>query len=326
MTGEGEARRAAPAAGVTAVIPAYNYACFLPQALESALRQTHRPLEILVVDDGSTDDTRAVVAAYGDRVRYLYQANAGLSAARNTGIQNASYPFIALLDADDQWLPERVQSGMEAFARLGPEYGVVACRSQRMDSEGRALPPNPGLLELEGEITAADILLATRFSPSTAIVRREVFESCGGFDATLRSSEDRDMWIRAGRRWRLWLQPERLALIRKHGANMSRHADRMKCNMGQVIRKSWRERVQPRHRLDYWLQVAAIYHYQTALIYHGLGLRWPAWRDLGLSICAWPLPIGARKIASTVSWVRLRTLWHVCFDPPRRADGGTPVS
>jgi glycosyltransferase involved in cell wall biosynthesis len=319
MTSEGEAPGAALAAGVTVVIPAYNYARFLPHAIDSALRQTHRPLEILVVDDGSTDHTRAVVAAYGERVRYLYQPNAGLSAARNTGIQNASHPFIALLDADDQWLPERVRSGMAAFGRLAEDFGVVACRSHRMDAEGRTLPVNPGLLELSGEVTAADILLATRFSPSAAIIRREVFEDCGGFDATLRSSEDRDLWIRAGRRWRLWLQPERLALIRKHGANMSSHADRMKFNMGRVIKKSWRGRAQPRHRLDYWLQVEAICHYQTALIYHGLGRRRPALRDILLSVCAWPLPIASRKIASTASWVRLRTLWHVCFDPPSPA-------
>lgn len=297
------------APGVSVVIPAYNYAHYLPHALESALAQTHRPLEILVVDDGSTDSTREVAARYGDKVRYLYQNNAGLSAARNTGLRESRYSLIALLDADDQWLPQRLETAVAAFQRLGPHWGVVACRSLRINRHGEPLPANPGEQELEGEITAADILWRTRFSPSAVVARREVFESCGGFDTTLRSSEDRDMWLRAATRWRIWLQPERLALIRKHDANMSRHARRMRENMRRVIGKAWQTRVLPRYRLDYWLQALAIWRYQTSLICAGSGQSAAALRDLLLSFVYWPLPIPGRRIGSSVALVRLRALW-----------------
>lgn len=296
--------------GVSVIIPAYNYAHYLPQALDSALAQTHHPIEVLVVDDGSTDGTREVVGRYGEKVRYIYQDNAGLSAARNTGLRESRHPFIALLDADDQWLPERLASAIAEFKKQGKALGVVACRSIRINAQGEPLPSNPGEQELEGNISPADILWRTRFSPSAVVARREVFETCGGFDTTLRSSEDRDMWLRAAARWRVWLQPERLALIRKHDSNMSRHADRMRKNMRRVICKAWTARIVPRHRLDYWLQALAIWRYQTALICAGCGRKYHAVRDLLLSFIWWPMPIPARRIGSTVSLVRLRSLWR----------------
>src|SRR5690242_10687505 len=99
---------ARPAPGVSVIIPAYNYARFLPQAIESALQQDYPEFEVLVVDDGSTDNTAEIAAVYSradKRVRYLHQKNAGLPAARNTGIQHARFDFIGFLDADDAWLP-----------------------------------------------------------------------------------------------------------------------------------------------------------------------------------------------------------------------------
>ena len=94
---------------VSVVIPAYNYARYLPEAIRSVLAQTHSDLECIVVDDGSTDNTREVVSAIEDpRVRYVHQANAGLSSARNTGIREAEHPFVGFLDADDRWLPQFV--------------------------------------------------------------------------------------------------------------------------------------------------------------------------------------------------------------------------
>src|SRR5437764_10734914 len=93
---------------VSVVIPSYNRAYIVGQAIESALQQTHRPVEVLVADDGSTDDTRRVVEGYGPPVRYFYQPNAGVSAARNLGLRHARGEFIALLDSDDRWLPWKV--------------------------------------------------------------------------------------------------------------------------------------------------------------------------------------------------------------------------
>src|SRR4051812_40739997 len=96
----------ASASPVSVVIPTYNYAHYLPQAVDSVLAQTHRALEVIVVDDGSTDSTPEACASFKDpRVRYVRQPNAGLSAARNTGIREALFPLVAFLDADDCWMP-----------------------------------------------------------------------------------------------------------------------------------------------------------------------------------------------------------------------------
>src|SRR5205814_441931 len=128
------------APGVSVVIPAYNYARFLPKAIESALAQSHPSLEIIVVDDGSTDDTQAVVAQYtGPRVRCVRQQNAGLSAARNTGIREARFPYVAFLDADDEWHPNFLAACMEAFSKLGGGFGIVACGAERIDAAGDPL-------------------------------------------------------------------------------------------------------------------------------------------------------------------------------------------
>lgn len=112
------------AATVSVVIPAYNRAARLPAAIDSALRQDVGPLEVIVVDDGSTDDTRDVVAAYGDRVSYVYQPNAGVGAARNTGIRRATGTFIAFLDSDDRWQPCKLSMQLALFAAR-PAVGLV---------------------------------------------------------------------------------------------------------------------------------------------------------------------------------------------------------
>jgi glycosyltransferase involved in cell wall biosynthesis len=107
--------------GVSVVIPAYNYARYLPIAIDSVLKQDYPHYEIIVVDDGSTDNTAEVVAGYGNKVRYIHQKNAGLPAARNTGIKAAGFDFVGFLDADDQWLPEMLGTAMGKFGELPKE-------------------------------------------------------------------------------------------------------------------------------------------------------------------------------------------------------------
>src|SRR5262245_48080665 len=110
---------------VTAVIPTYNYGRFVTAAVDSALAQTYPHVEIIVADDGSRDDTRARLAAYGDKVRYLYQDNQGVSAARNTAIRAARGDYYAFLDSDDRWHPRKLEVQMRYLARH-PEVGLLA--------------------------------------------------------------------------------------------------------------------------------------------------------------------------------------------------------
>ena len=274
--------------GVSVVIPAYNYARFLPSAVESCLRQDYANFEIVVVDDGSKDNTREVMAGYGAPVRYVYQDNAGLSAARNTGIREAKHDFVAFLDADDLLLPTHLSDSMAAFAKLPPDYALVACDDVLVDVDGRPLPFTVHVPVLPREVTLKDILMRTRFSPTGAVARKEVFTLCGGFDTALRSTEDRDMWIRIAARRRIWHQGRVLVEIRKHGNNMSNNADRMKNNMSVVLRKAYDAEVVPRSNLCFWLQVFSYWRFQTSLIYNGIRQPPRAFRDLFMSVLLWP--------------------------------------
>ena len=123
--------RSEDAPTVSVIIPTYNRAHLLPRALESVLAQTFEDLEVLVVDDGSTDGTEAVVTGYDDRVRYLRQPqNAGVSAARNRGLREARGEFVAFLDSDDEWFPEKLARQVERFRELPDRVGLLYCGVQ----------------------------------------------------------------------------------------------------------------------------------------------------------------------------------------------------
>ena len=182
---------------VSVIIPTYNYGRFLPDAIDSALRQSgpNLAVEIVVVDDGSTDDSAEIAARYGDRVRYIYQKNAGLSAGRNTGMREASHDLVVFLDADDMLVDGALASLLTARKRVTPRPAVVAARDRAVDMDGKFL--GPPLRESENliTITSRQLVLRNQFG-CFVLADREVLLALGGFDTELRASEDRDMWIR----------------------------------------------------------------------------------------------------------------------------------
>lgn len=271
------------------MIPAYNYAHYLPSAIDSILRQTYQNLELIVVDDGSSDNTREVVGAYQDpRVRYVWQANAGLSASRNTGIREASFPLVAFLDADDVWLPSFLEEAVTAFDRLGPSFAAVAANTARIDLNGERLPAPKFDFDSGGERGVKDFVLRNRPLSSSIVIRRDVFAECGYFDTSLRSSEDRDMWIRICTKRRFWLLAPPLALIRRHGSNMSKNAVRMKCNTRSVLLKAFRSRTIPIWHIGFWLRVFSTYFFQIAWTHYDEGKRAHGFFYLGISTLLWP--------------------------------------
>lgn len=293
--------------GISVVIPAYNYARFLPKAIDSALRQEHPANEILVVDDGSTDNTAEVVARYGPPVRCIYQENAGLPAARNTGIKAARFSHIAFLDADDEWLPGMLRRAMELFAGLPEDFALVACMALFVDENSASLNTKNLVPGQPREISCRDIILATRFSPSAVVAKRAALEACGLFDPALRSSEDRDMWIRLAARYRLLLNGEQLALIRRHSSNMSRHADRMKNAMCQVIAKARRDRLVPRNHLLFWSKVFSFTNFQAAWMHRDEGRYGRALAEMTLSFVLWPCFLHPEQLNEPALF-RLRSL------------------
>ena len=227
---------------VSVVIPAYNAWRFLPDAIDSVLAQTFRDLEVLVVDDGSSDDTPTVLARYGSRIRNLRQSNAGVSAARNLGIAKAGGRYIAFLDADDTWMPHRLAIQMKALA-MHPECGVCysAFTFVREDLTHLAVSRCD-----RGGASLTDLLLHGNVvgSGSTVLCQRVLFDAVGDFDSVLSQCADWDMWVRLAARTDFLYLDESLATYRQHGTNMSHDAKRLRARQ-HARSQAWIRHAEP---------------------------------------------------------------------------------
>jgi glycosyltransferase involved in cell wall biosynthesis len=187
---------------VSVIIPTYNRAETVRRSIESALEQSYRPLEVIVVDDGSTDATREVLEAYDDRIRPIYQANGGPSVARNTGAAEALGEFIAFLDSDDTWQPEKIARQVALMLAGGEKVSCCICNAAVIQGNNtgtttfRASDVMTGMRE--GFWMNPAPLLATRFIlfNQVAMIRRDAFEKVGGFKPEMRLLEDYDLAFR----------------------------------------------------------------------------------------------------------------------------------
>jgi glycosyltransferase involved in cell wall biosynthesis len=288
---------------VSVVIPSYNYARFVTEAVASALAQTYPHREVIVVDDGSTDDTRGVLEPYRDRIRYVHQANQGLSAARNTGIRAAHGEVIALLDADDVWHPRKLEIQI-AYLHGHPEVGLVATdlfTDQRptwpaVDSGG----PEPREYSLE------ELIGRAHFAPSSAVIRKECLETAGLFDPALRAVEDRDLWIRLATRCQLVKLPAPLLWYRVHGQSLSSKAHFMEEHEWRVLHKAFTEVAGLRGKRRLRRQVYSQAAFASAQLFRANDDCWTALRRLLLSWWHWPLPLKVHD--SELSFIRIRVL------------------
>jgi glycosyltransferase involved in cell wall biosynthesis len=178
---------------VSVIIPTYNRGSLIKRAVDSVLSQTFKDYEIIIIDDGSKDDTKDVLAPYMDRVRYVHQANAGISKARNHGIELAKGQYIAFLDSDDYWAPEKLEVQAEILDG-NPKVGIVYGRMPIVNEHGEVLGMKPNgpsgknfqeLLRVWGDLPTSSVM-----------TRKECFDRVGVFDPDLPPMEDIDMWIR----------------------------------------------------------------------------------------------------------------------------------
>ncbi len=220
----------ADAMKISAVIPAYNSATFLPQAITSVLAQSESISEIIVVDDGSTDDTRGVLEQFGSAVQYVHQENQGPSAARNRGIDLAEGDWIAFLDADDQWTEDKTQEQIE-IVRRHPEVALVASDMAEVDPSGNVLVPSVlnkhHLLDWLKSLNGAPIphamaaLVQKNFIPTGAVlVNKAVLDQVGRFDEQLHFGEDLELWVRVSMRHAIVCVPKVHLLRTRHGSNL----------------------------------------------------------------------------------------------------------
>ena len=208
---------------VSVVIPTCNRAWCLAEAVDSVLAQDFRDFELIVVDDGSADDTPQLLERYGDAIRVLRRENRGVSAARNAGIAAARGGLIAFLDSDDLWLPGKL-SRQVAFFTSHPEAFI--CQTEELwVRNGRRVNPGKRHRKRSGMIFEPSLDLCL-VSPSAVMVRRGLFECVGIFDESLPACEDYDLWLRVSCRFPVHLIET--ALIVKRGG----HADQLSCDWG----------------------------------------------------------------------------------------------
>ena len=208
---------------VTVIIPTYNRATLLSRALQSVFAQTRAPQEVIVVDDGSTDCTEQIVQEKFPQARYIFQENQGVSAARNKGIQKACGEWIAFLDSDDEWLPQKLE---KQFMELQSAPHFQVCHTNEIwIRNGRRVNPMKKHAKYGGHIFQHCLALCL-ISPSSVLLRRSLFESVGFFDETLPACEDYDLWLRITARYPVLYLEE--PCIRKYGG----HND-------QLSRKYW---------------------------------------------------------------------------------------
>lgn len=224
---------------ISVIIPAYNYGRFLGEAIESVIAQTYPASEIIVVDNGSTDNTREVVAAFGDTVRYFYQGNTGVSAARNRGYRESTGDLIAFLDADDFWEKTCLERSVSKF-RVNDRTGLVHWGLREFDSAtGETI--RFYIQGAEGDV-ADDLLLWER--PTIAghgavVVTRGAFEAVGGFDTSTEPSEDWDFCYRVTRLYKVAFVPEPLVNYRSHEAAAHRNIGAVDRGMSKFYEKAF---------------------------------------------------------------------------------------
>ena len=214
---------------VSVIIPVFNGARYLRAALESVFAQTYRPFEVIVVDDGSADDSGVIAQSFPD-VRYIQQANQGVAAARNNGIEAARGEFFAFLDQDDLWKPEKLELQIDYLQRH-PEIGYTLTQQQFFLEPGATLPP----------WFRKDLLSAvhTGWVLGTLVVRRSTFEQVGNFATGYSAANDSDWFFRAkAAEIPMAVVPELLLLKRIHEANDSARAKEILSELLRVVKTS----------------------------------------------------------------------------------------
>lgn len=206
---------------VSVIIPTFNQPKMLIEAIESVLAQTYTHREIIVIDDGSTDDTRAQLAPYIEQsqITYLHQQNKRQAAARNTGISAASGELIALLDHDDLWAPEKLERQVPLFDN--PNVALAYCGAEEVDLDGKVLWEKGCAKYRRGRIFEA-LLLDHFITNSTVIVRRSVLDLTGLFAEDLWGVDDIHLWLRICHDFEADFVPEPLVRYRNHAANMKK--------------------------------------------------------------------------------------------------------
>lgn len=285
---------------VSIVMPAYNCAWCIDRAIDSVQAQTFTDFELVVVDDGSTDDTPTLLARRGDALRVIRQDNAGMSAARNTGIAAARGEFIAFLDSDDWWRPHKLAQQV-ALLDAEPDIGFCSHATELQSPEGVKVgewgcPP-------DAENLVARILgghSAVAGGASSVMVRRGLLERTGGFDARLRGAEDTDQWVRLAAAGRYACLPDLQVVVTRNPGSVSRNREAMRRGALDCLDKN-RALLPVAQQSAFWRSCRASVLADYAKWRYRDGERAAALRDLAQAFALAPLARGRLILSLTLA-------------------------
>jgi glycosyltransferase involved in cell wall biosynthesis len=247
-------------ATISVIIPTYNRAHLLKKSIDSVLNQTYANLEVIVIDDNSSDNTDEVLNRYNDeRIRYIKnKVNRGASDARNQGIEIARGEYLTFLDSDDELFVDKLEKQVTKFSGLSNKYGLVYCgycfvSSEKGEIEEHIFP------ELYGNVYS-NLLTRNIFPIHAPVVKRECFKKCGIFDTSLPACEDWDIWIRVARHYEFAFVPEILAKYYIHGKQKSTEMESVVLAREKIVEKYRRE-------LHHRPHVLARHQKEIALLY-----------------------------------------------------------
>ena len=262
---------------ISVVIPTYNRASLITDALESVYAQNYRPIELIVVDDGSTDETKTVVKQWkathtndNFEVQFIRQQNQGGNPARNNGIEHACGKYIAFLDSDDAWHPEKLTKQLSCFD--DPEVGGVYCGVQHMDfTTGKTLEPNKRSYP-EGWLLRSILIRDITAQTSAYIIRKDVFKKVGQFDITLQARQDWDMWIRLASGFKIAAVSEVLVNFREHTGIRTASDPMKEISAYRTIRKKYAHLLKQaslscrlQARSSYWKRMGRVHYKHNSL-------------------------------------------------------------
>lgn len=271
-------------AKVSVIVPTYNRAQYLPRALNSVLAQTYRDYEVIVVDDGSTDETPQAMKPFEGRVTYVRQKNGGSASARNRGIEEAKGEYIAFLDSDDYWVADKLEAQVRILD-AHPKVGIVYGRMPIVNEKGEKIGMKPAgvsgrnfkeLLDVWGDLPT-----------STVMTRRVCFEKAGMFDTSLTTMQDIDMWLRIARLYDLYeIEGQVLAYYCRHGSQATSDKVKVYGGLVRIYKKIFK--TFPDAPRDVMVKRIASNQYMLSRSYYDRRLYTDALRNLAETLLRYP--------------------------------------
>ncbi len=302
---------------VSIIIPSYNMAKLVLRAVESVLNQTYQNLEIIVVDDGSTDNTKQLLEPYFNKIKYVYKANGGVCSARNAGLRQASGAFIALLDSDDTYMPDKVEKSLK-FLQDNPDFGFVHTDTYLVDSQDREIERYQHPKSRYTGWISRQLLKGNFIANPTNFFRRECYDSCGGYEESLFPPGDWDLWLRISKKFKVGYIDEPLSRYSIISNSCFNDLERTKREEQWVLDRFFKGHPSE----SQWVKRTAYseFHLRNAQCYFVKGQQSECRREFMLSLKSFPLNvkwwallvyyvIGREKLRTSLRRKILRSEW-----------------